>query len=145
VSALIGIRIEFYDAEGEFGGAMYCEDKFEVVAIPHRGDLICLAAIPGQTTPLAEIQGVQGLAEEFPFMKVANRDDDIFELTNPEGFNAWLEDNVSDVRPRGRRQPVRQARRRSTVRCVPGLRPPRPAWFPARITRRLPGSAAMFK
>jgi hypothetical protein len=73
MSALIGIRIELYDAEGGFGGAMYCEDKFEVVAVPRRGDMIGLAAIAGQATSdssLAEIQGVHGLAEEFPFMKV---------------------------------------------------------------------------
>jgi hypothetical protein len=73
VSALIGIRIELYDADGEFGGAMYCEDKFDVVAVPQRGDLIGLTAIAGQVTPdssLAELHGVQSLADEFPFMKV---------------------------------------------------------------------------
>ena len=47
MSALIGLRIELRDAHGKLIGAVYCEDQFEVVAVPQRGDLVALAAITG--------------------------------------------------------------------------------------------------
>ena len=32
-------------------GAVYCEDQFEAVAVPQRGDLVALAAITGLPAP----------------------------------------------------------------------------------------------
>jgi hypothetical protein len=49
MSALIGVRIELRDAHGKLVGAVYCEDRFEAVAVPQRGDLVALAAITGLT------------------------------------------------------------------------------------------------
>jgi hypothetical protein len=73
MTALIGVRIELRDAQGEIAGSIYCEDKFEAVAVPQRGDLLALTAIAGPPTTggsLAEIQAVHALADNFPFMKV---------------------------------------------------------------------------
>jgi hypothetical protein len=41
------MRIELRDDQGKLVGAIYCEDAFEAVAVPQRGDLVALAAIAG--------------------------------------------------------------------------------------------------
>ena len=73
MSALIGVRIELRDAHGKLVGAVYCEDQFEAVAVPQRGDLVALAAITGLPAPdssSAERDSLHGLADEFPFLTV---------------------------------------------------------------------------
>ena len=73
MSALIGVRIELRDAHGELVGAVHCEDQFEAVAVPQRGDLVALAAITGLPAPdssLGECDSLQGLADAFPFSTV---------------------------------------------------------------------------
>lgn len=73
MSVLIGIRIELRDAQGKIAGAILCEDKFEAVAVPQRGDLLALTAIAGPPTAgssFAEHQSVQEPADAFPFCKV---------------------------------------------------------------------------
>lgn len=73
MSVLIGIRIELRDAQSKITGAILCEDKFEAVAIPQRGDLLALTAITGPPTAgssFAELQSVEELADAFPFVKV---------------------------------------------------------------------------
>lgn len=73
MSVLTGIRIELRDAQGKIAGAILCEDKFEAVAVPQRGDLLALNAIAGPPTAgssFAELQSVQELADAFPFVKV---------------------------------------------------------------------------
>jgi len=73
MSALIGVRIELRDAHGKLVGAVYCEDRFEAVAVPQRGDLVALTAITGLPVPdssFAERDGLRGLADAFPFLTV---------------------------------------------------------------------------
>lgn len=73
MSVIIGIRIELRDAQGKITGAILCEDKFESVAVPQRGDLVALTAIAGPPTAgssFAELQSVQELADAVPFCKV---------------------------------------------------------------------------
>jgi hypothetical protein len=73
MSVLIGVRIELRNSEGKLSGAIYCEDRFEAVAVPQKGDLVALAAIAGPLnadSSLAESQSVHGLADAFPFMRV---------------------------------------------------------------------------
>jgi hypothetical protein len=73
MSALIGLRIELRDAHGKLVGAVYCEDQFEAVAVPQRGDLVALAAITGLPAPdssFAERDSLHGLADAFPFLTV---------------------------------------------------------------------------
>ncbi|MDQ2873586.1 MAG: hypothetical protein M3Y33_01655 [Actinomycetota bacterium] len=73
MSVLIGVRIELRGANGELVGSIFCEDKFETITVPQRGDLLALTAIAGPSTAdssLPEIQAVHALADAFPFMKV---------------------------------------------------------------------------
>jgi hypothetical protein len=73
MSALIGLRIELRDAHGKLVGAVYCEDQFEAVEIPQRGDLVALAAItglPASDSSFAERDSLHGLADAFPFLTV---------------------------------------------------------------------------
>ena len=73
MSVLIGIRIELLDAGGSLAGAIWYEDRFEVLAVPQRGDVVALAAIaslPAVDSSLPELQSVHALADAFPFMTV---------------------------------------------------------------------------
>jgi hypothetical protein len=73
MSALIGVRIELRDAHGDLVGAIYCEDQFEAIAVPQRGDLVALTAVtglPATDSSLAERQSLHRLADAFPFLTV---------------------------------------------------------------------------